>query len=218
MIEANQPLLDALDETQRQLFLDLKTPFQIQAFLDSIPYVGEDLNRSPLRVMRDRQSHCLDGGLFAAAALRQIGYRPLILDLVPEPGTDDDHVLAIFEQDGLYGALAKSNFVGLRYREPIYRSLRELAMSYFEFFFNINGEKTMRAYTRPLNLGRYDRYDWLCSESGVEKVVKRFYVLRGIPVLSAHSVAGLMHVDQRTYDGGLVGVNYDGLFKPGESH
>lgn len=218
MTDANRPLLDMLDETQRHMFLDLKTPFDIQTYLDSIPYVSEDLNRSPLRVMRDRQCHCLDGGLFAAAALRQLGYRPLILDLIPEPGTDDDHVLAIFSRDGLYGALAKSNFVGLRYREPIYRGLRELVMSYFEFFFNIDGVKTMRGYTRPLDLNRYDRYNWLCSERGVEKVVQRFYRLCSIPVLSAQSAAKLSLVDKRTYDGGLLGVNYDGLYRPGESH
>ncbi|MBN2550997.1 MAG: hypothetical protein JXB15_17670 [Anaerolineales bacterium] len=196
------------------IFSSLTTPLQIQDWLDSIPYVGEELNRSPLRVVRDRQAHCLDGGLFAAAALRMIGYPALILDLVPEPGTDDDHVLALFQQSGLWGALAKSNFSGLRYREPLYRSLRELCMSYFEDFFNVQGQKTLRGYTRPMDLSRFDRYDWLHRETGVEAISTRLYSLKSIPLLSAESAAALAPVDRRSYEAGLLGTNYEGLFKP----
>ena len=93
-------------------------------YLDSLPYIGEDLNRPPLRVMQDRQCHCLDGGFLAALALRRLGHPPLVIDLVPEPGTDDDHVLALYRVDGCWGAVAKSNYTALRYREPVYRSLR----------------------------------------------------------------------------------------------
>jgi hypothetical protein len=123
-----------LDEEQRELLSKLDTPIEIQAFLDSIPYSAEDANRCPLSVLRDRQAHCLDGALFAAAALRRLGHAPVLVDLLPEPGTDDDHVLAIIKQDGCFGALAKSNFTGLRYRETVYDTMRELVMSYFEFF------------------------------------------------------------------------------------
>jgi hypothetical protein len=187
---------------------------EIQAFLDSIPYVGEDLNRSPSQVLQDRQAHCLDGGVFAAAALCRIGYPPLIVDLLPEPGTDDDHVLAVFKQHGLYGAVAKSNFVGLRYRDPVYRNLRELVMSYFEQFFNLQAKKTLRAYTRPLNLMQFNQYNWLWSEAGMEKISQRLYRLKPIPVLSPDSVTRLATVDERSYNAGLSGANYAGLFKP----
>ncbi len=102
------------------LFAAFHQPYDIQLYLDSIPYIGEELNRSPLRVARDRQAHCLDGGLLAAAALAHLGFPPRILDLVPEPGTDDDHVLAVFGGPGAWGALAKSNYAGLRYREPVF--------------------------------------------------------------------------------------------------
>jgi len=206
--------INLLNPNERKLFSEFLTPADIQNFLDSFPYVSEDLNRSPLRVMHDRQAHCLDGGLFAAAALWQIGYPPLILDLVPEPGVDDDHVLAIYRNDDLYGAVAKSNFSGLRFREPVYRSLRELVMSYFEGFFNVEGKKTLRAYTRPMDLRHYARCEWLWSEDGVEVVVERLYRLKGIPVLNQESIAGLSPMDKRSYESGMLGVNYDGLYKP----
>lgn len=198
------------------LFRQLKTPPDIQLYLDSLPYVGEEPNRSPLRVMRDRQCHCLDGALLAAVALEQIGYAARIIDLIPEPGTDDDHVLAIFQINGCYGAVAKSNFVGLRYREPVYRSLRELAMSYFEVFYNVKGQKTLRAYTRPLNLARYDRFDWQATETGVEKVVNALYSLKPVALIDAAQTAGLSFVDKRSYEAGMHGTNVAGLYKPAQ--
>jgi hypothetical protein len=203
-----------LEPELRQLFRSLETPPHIQAYLDSIPYVGEELNRSPLRVMLDRQAHCLDGGLFGALALRRLGYPSLILDLVPEPETDDDHVLALFQRHGLWGAVAKSNFVGLRYREPVYRSLRELAMSYFEQFYNLNGKKTLRAYTRPLNLSRFDRFGWMWSEAGVERIVARLYSQPSIPLIGAQSISELAPVDPRSLQAGMQGTNYSGLYQP----
>jgi hypothetical protein len=112
-------------------FQRLSSPADIQAYLDSIPYIAEDLNRSPLRVMTDGQAHCLDGGIFAALALARLNHRPLILDLVPEPGADDDHVLALFQQNGYWGCIAKSNYAFLRFREPVYRGLREFGDDIF---------------------------------------------------------------------------------------
>jgi hypothetical protein len=176
--------------------------------------VSEELNRSPLRVVRDRQSHCLDGGLLAAAALAHLGYAPRILDLAPEPGTDDDHVLAVFWQRGGWGALAKSNYAGLRYREPVFRSLRELAMSYFDDFFNIERQRTLRGYTRLLNLRPFDRYDWLTQESGVERIAARLYRLKVIPLLTPEAIAALTLVDERSFQAGTLGLNIEGAYKP----
>jgi hypothetical protein len=197
------------------LFAAFHRPYDIQAYLDSIPYVSEELDRSPLRVVRDGQGHCLDGGLLAAAALHFLGHPPLILDLVPEPNTDDDHVLALFRDRDLWGAVAKSNYSGLRYREPIFRTLRELAMSYFEPFFNIERQRTLRGYTRPLDLRRFERHAWLTSESGVAKVAHRLYQLKMIPLLRPDSIANLTLVDDRSYRAGLVGLSLDDVFKPG---
>jgi len=203
----------SLPDDFKHLLRELTTPQAIQTYLDSLPYIGEALNRSPLRVIRDRQCHCLDGGLLAAMALRQLGHSARIIDLVPEPDIDDDHVLAIFQVNGLYGAIAKSNFVGLRYREPVYRSLRELVMTYFDVFYNVDGLKTLRAYTRPLNLAAYDRLDWQTTESGVEKVVKRLYSLKAIPVIHPNQVPGLSVMDKRSYEAGMLGLNFEGLYK-----
>jgi hypothetical protein len=137
----------------------LKTPAGIQRFLDALPYHLAGTAWSPRKVLRQKTAHCLEGATFAAAALRAIGFPPLILDL--EADQDTDHVLAVFKMRGHWGAVAKSNFVGCRYREPVYRTLRELALSYFNIYFNLRGERTLRRYSQPVNLARFDRRHWM---------------------------------------------------------
>jgi len=203
-----------LNEEQRALWAGLTSPAKVQAFLDSIAYAAEDTNRSPLRVLRDRRAHCLDGGLFAAAALRQLGYPPIIIDLLPEEGADDDRVLAIYRHSGCYGAVAKSNFAGLRFRDPVYRTLRELVMSYFEVFFNIHGEKTLRAYTAPLNLNRYEPQGWLWNDAAADAIEQRLKTLRRFPVLSPEMATVLTPVDARSYEAGMLGTDLAGLYQP----
>lgn len=185
----------------------LDSPAGIQAYLDQMPYIGEDRNRSPLEVIRDGQCHCLDGGLLAAAALRRLGYPALVLELWPEPGTDDDHVLAVYRVDGGWGALAKSNFAFLRAREPVYRSLRELAMSYFEVFFNLLGQKTLRRYSRPLDLSRYDRHSWETREPVITVIEKHLYRLPTYPLISPAAAARLAPVDERSLQAGTLGTD-----------
>jgi hypothetical protein len=203
-----------LNQGQLRLLTSLDQPYKIQAFLDEIPYSAEDRNRCPLNVMQDRLAHCLDGALFAAAALRRLGDPPLVVDLFPDPGMDDDHVLAIFRRHGRLGAIAKSNFVGLRYREPVYRSLRELVMSYFNDYFNLNGVKTLRYYTRPLNLSPFDRQEWMVSDAGVDAIERRLLELRRIPLLSPEMASSLVNVDSLSYKAGMLNVNHAGLYKP----
>ena len=165
--------------------------------------------------MRERQGHCLDGALFAAAALRRLGYPPLVLDLIPEPLMDDDHVLAVFQQEGAFGAVAKSNFTGLRYREPVFRTLRELVMSYFEDYFNSLGRKTLRGYTRLLDLCQYDAPGWETSDAACDRIEKRLQGMRSIPLLTPEMIRSLTPVDARRMQAGLVGADAEGLFKPG---
>src|SRR5215467_699616 len=117
----------------------LKDPYGIQKFLDSMPYHLADTAWSPRVALRKHTSHCFEGAIFAAAALRVYGFPPLLFDLEGE--ADSDHVLAIYRQRRHWGAIGKSNFAGLRYREPVYRTLRELAMSYFEHYFNLRGQR-----------------------------------------------------------------------------
>jgi hypothetical protein len=137
----------------------------------------------------------MEGALFGAAALRMLGYPPLLLDL--EAVHDDDHVLAVFRTRGCWGAVAKSNFSGLRYREPVYRTLRELVMSYFEHYYNLRREKTLRNYSRPVNLRRFDRIGWMTAEEDVWAIPEYLCTIRHTPVMPSRLVP---HLGAWTHD------------------
>jgi hypothetical protein len=203
----------ALTGQERHTISKLKSPGKIQAFLDSIPYSSDPIYRCPLRVLRDRVAHCFDGAVFAAAALRRIGYPPLILEMIPN-SRDDDHLLALFKQEGHWGAIAKSNFAGIRFREPIFRTLRELVLSYFEHYYNIEREKTLRGYTVPLNLTTFDKYDWMTEDEAMDRIAQRTDEIRRFFLLTPKMIAGLSPVDERLYQAGLQGANEAGLYKP----
>jgi hypothetical protein len=205
----------ALGSRQRRLLAGLDSPAKIQGFLDSIPYSTDKFYRCPLRVLRDRKAHCFDGAVFAAASLRRLGYPPRIVDMHAE--RDDDHMLAVYREGGLWGAVAKSNFVGLRYREPVYRSLRELVMSYFEVFFNLDREKTLRAYTIPLDLRTYDRLGWEVADEPMEIIAQRTDTIRRTRVVTPEMVQDLCLVDRRSYQAGLMGADAAGLYRPATS-
>ena len=181
----------------------LKPPAAIQRFLDKLPYNLSLTARSPQKVLRDRTASCLEGGIFAAAALRIIGLPPLIFDLEAEQ--DTDHVVAIFKVRGHWGAVAKSNFTGCRYREPVYRSLRELAMSYFNIYFNLRGERTLRRYSRPVNLARFDHLNWMTTEKPVWFIAEHLCEIQHIPLLTPAMEKRLQRVDQRTVRAEMVG-------------
>jgi hypothetical protein len=204
---------DALTGSERKVIAHLTTPAKIQAFLGELKYSTEDAYRCPLRVVRERIAHCFDGALFAAAMLRRLGYPPLILDMLPNR-RDDDHVVAPFKRHDHWGAVASSNFAGLRFREPIHRTLRELVLSYFEQYYNVEREKTLRGYTRPLNLKAYDRYHWMTRDEPLERIAERLDQIRRVPILTRSMIAGLSLVDDRSYRAGLVGANEAGLYRP----
>jgi hypothetical protein len=117
----------------------------------------------------------------------------------------------------LWGAVAKSNFVGLRFREPVYRSLRELVMSYFEFYYNVEAEKTLRGYTVTLNLTRFDHLNWMTEDVGLEQVADELDRIRKVYILIPEMVEALNPVDDRSYTAGLLGVNEAGLYRPEKS-
>ena len=203
----------AMTETERQTMSALASPLKIQSFLDEIPYSSEPIYRCPLRVLREQVGHCFDGAVFAAAALRRIGYPPLLLDMIPD-SRDDDHILALFRNEGHWGALAKSNFVGLRYREPVYRNLRELVMSYFEQYYNVEREKTLRGYTVPLKLATLDHLNWMIADEAMERIAQRLNEIRRFSLLTPQMIANLASLDERSYHAGLQGVNAAGLYRP----
>ena len=145
----------------------------------------------------------MEGALFAAAALRELGYPPQLVDLASVH--DDDHVLAVYRENGHWGSIAKSNYSGLRHREPVFRTLRELVMSYFEHYFNLRREKTLRAYSRPVNLQRFDAMDWMTSEENVWAVPQYLCEIRHTPILTPTQLKGLARVDARLFEAGLAG-------------
>jgi hypothetical protein len=203
----------ALTESERQVIARLTTPGKIQTFLDELAYSAEDTYRCPLRVLRERTGHCFDGALFAAAMLRRLGYPPLILDMLPNV-RDDDHLVALFKRDGHWGAVANSNFAGLRFREPIYRNLRELVLSYFEQYYNVEREKTLRNYTRPLNLKVFDNHDWMTRDEPLQGIAQRLDESPRTPLLTESMIADLSLVDERSFRAGLLGANEAGLYQP----
>jgi hypothetical protein len=192
---------------ERAIFRRLSTPARIQRFLDELTYnkePGGATCRSPRRVMHDRTAHCMEGALFGAAALRELGHPPLLFDL--EAVQDTDHVLAIYKVRGCWGALGKSNFSGLRFREPIYRGLRELAISYFEHFYNLRGEKTLRGFSRPVNLRRFDRIAWMTAEENVWAIPEYLCEIPHRPLLTTAQIRGLSRMDRRLFDAGRLGA------------
>src|SRR5216110_462266 len=181
----------------------LKTPAGVQRFLDSLPYHLADTAWSPRKVLQKKTAHCLEGAIFAAAALRVLGFSPLLWDL--EAVNDTDHVLAIFKVRGCWGAVAKSNFSGCRYREPVYRTLRELAMSYFNIYFNLRGERTLRRYSQPVNLARFDHLDWMTTDKPVWFIAEYLCEIPHISLLARAMEKSLTRVDSRTFRGEMVG-------------
>jgi hypothetical protein len=175
--------------------------------LDGIPYHLAPTAWSPRRVLRERAAHCLEGATFAAAALRVLGHPPLILDL--EADQDTDHVIAVYKMGGHWGAVAKSNFTGCRYREPVYRTLRELVLSYFHIYFNLRGERTLRRYSRPVNLAQFDDYEWMTSEEDVWVVPNHLCDIPHKPLLTPAQIKNLTRVDPRTIRGELVEHRHD---------
>jgi hypothetical protein len=205
----------------RRKFQSLQKPIDIQRYLDAMPYIGEERDRCPLDVMKDQQCHCLDGGLFAALALRRMREPGLLIDLLPARSAsghkqDDDHVLALFRRNDRWGAIAKSNFPWLKYRDPIYRSIRELVMSYFEVYFTTDGVKVLRAYTRPFHIARYDHLQYAWDEAAAGELYKKFYARKEIPLMSPESEALLEPVDKVEFEAGFLGVNWDWVFRPEE--
>ena len=156
-----------------KIFARLNTPAKVQDFLDRIPMNFEtegDTCRAPLGVLRHNEAHCLEGAMAAAAALWYHAEKPLLLDLkTTTREKDDPHVLAIFRRRTGWGAISKTNHAILRFRDPVYRSIRELAMSYFNEYFANNGAKTLRSYSAPFNLLRYGT-KWLTALDGLDRV------------------------------------------------
>ena len=202
-----------LPKNVRKKFNQLNTPFTIQGYLDSLTYNGEERDRSPLNAMLDNQSHCLDGGFLAALCLWRIGFKPLLIDIVPDPGVDDDHVLALYQIEGRWGALAKTNYINLGFREPVYKNLRELVMTYFEHYVSIHKAKCLTGYTRPINASQYTHLNWAWDEAGANILYhKHFYGRKPISLISKSMGKRLSPVTDRAYESEILHTNLNESF------
>lgn len=184
----------------------LDTPRKIQDFLDyDIDYNDEEPLTcfSPLQVLERGKAHCIEGAMLAAAAFMFHGRRPLLLDLRAN-SRDDDHVIAPFTFKGRWGAVGQSHFCGLRYREPVYPSFSELARSYFEFYYNSSGEKTLRAFSVPMSVSAL-RPEWLYSARNVFFVGRKLDEVRHFSITGHLSGSGLRRADSLLAEAEVIG-------------
>src|SRR3989338_9681391 len=155
-----------LSRWEHALFARLNSARKVQDWLNALPFNHGNTCNSPGVAIRDGHAHCFEGALLAAAALWAHGQKPLILDL-RSTAKDFDHVVALFKQHGHWGAISKTNHAVLRYREPVYQTVRELAMSYFHEYFDKKGRKTLREYSRPFDLSHFDKFQWRTTEKNL---------------------------------------------------
>jgi hypothetical protein len=195
---------------EERILRSLNAPAKIQSFLDTVPYRCEDGHLSARAVLRDNRAHCFDGALLAAAALTRSGLEPRLIDLCATRA--DDHILCAFRWRGRWGAVAKSNFPGLRYREPVFRTARELVLSYFELYFNLEGEKTLRAFSSPMPLPSLRRIDWECDDSQGDIIVELLDGRKHHSLLLPGQERSLRSLDERLFRSQLVGVNMKGAY------
>jgi len=198
-------------KAELRLLRKLGTPMKVQLYLNGLGYDAVPGTASPRRIMRERRANCFEGALLAAAALRQQGRPPLIVDM--RAVNDDDHVIAVFREGGRWGAVAKSNFTTIRFREPVYRTVRELVLSYFDFFFNSLGEKTLREYSRPMSLRRFDRDDWMTTKDDISDIGDALDAVKHYKILTPGQVRRLEPMDKDVFRAGLLGAKKEGLYQ-----
>ncbi len=206
--ESNSHLTLRFTPKELRKLRGMRNPYGIQKFLDDASYHLEDTAWSPRRVLAEQSAHCLEGAILAAAALRANGYPPLLLDFEAEH--DTDHVIAIYKEDGCWGAVAKSNYSGCRWREPIYRSLRELALSYFNAYFNLRRERTLRRFSGPVNLKRFDDRNWMTTDKEVWFIVDHLFEIKHYPLITAAQAKRLHRVDDRLFRAECLGKAFKG--------
>lgn len=195
-------------QRERAIYRSLTSPEKIQRFLDDeILYNKEPHGEtcySPRLVLKHRVGHCMEGAMLAAAALRRLGFPPLLVDLEAE--RDDDHVIAVYQRHGCWGSIAKSNYSGIRSREPVYRTIRELAMSYFEHYFNLDGEKTLRGYSQPTSLERFDDLEWMTTTKEVWEIPTYLMNIRHFPLVTRRTLRVVSRMDPRLFEAGKMGM------------
>lgn len=165
----------------------LKTPQRIQAFLNAIPInheLGGETVHSVRSVLRHRRAHCIEGAFVAACALWIQGEPPLVMHLDCDL-SDYPHVIALYRRHGAWGAISKTNGLALRFRDPVYRTLRELALSYFHEYSDKRGRRTLRSYSGAYDLRRLDTSKWITNDADCWEVHDRLAALHHYPLVRA---------------------------------
>jgi hypothetical protein len=188
-----------LSKGELKLFKSLNTPSKIQNFINKIPINfeedGKDSCYSPRMVLEKNRCHCIEGAILAALILRVNGYAPLLVDLTAS-SKDFDHVIAVFKKYGKWGAITKTNHYSLRYREPVYETIRELVMSYFHEYFNDKGKKTLRSYSNPVDLSMFDHENWMTTEEEIWQIPEYLTEVEHFKILNKSQIAGLRDADK----------------------
>ena len=195
-----------LNKREVKVLKSLNTPGKIQDFLNRIPINFEekgDTCMSPMMVLKNRKAHCIEGAMLAAAALRVHGEKPLVVDMTATK-KDFDHVICVFKKDGKWGAIGKTNHPVLRYREPVYKSIRELVMSFFHEYFDDDGKKNLRSYSAPVDLSRFDHFNWMASEEDIWYIPDYLEKIKHFPILTRSQIAGLRKADRVELDAGDI--------------
>lgn len=189
--------MNELTAHERRFLRSLRTPPKIQDFLDTLPMnfeVAGETYMSPRRVLRERTAHCMEGAMLAAVALRLAGQKPLVIDL-KVTDDDDDHVVAVFQQAGHWGAISKTNHGTVRYRDAVYKTIRELVMSYFHEYTEPKGKKILRSYTSPIDLSRFDSRGWMTAEEELFYIPEYIDAARHYDILTRSQIAALRPAD-----------------------
>jgi len=197
-----------LNEKELEVLKKLNTPKKIQDFLNKLEINFEDDGKgdtcmSPRKVLETGKCHCIEGAILAALALRLNGEKPLVVDLTSSKN-DFDHVITVFQRNGKWGAISKTNHAVLRYREPVYNSIRELVMSCFHEYFDDKGKKTLRSFTNPVNLSRFDKFNWMTSEEDVWYIPEYLANAKHFPIVDKKQIAYLRKADDIEINAGKL--------------
>lgn len=206
------------NDSEIDLFKRLDTPNAIQEFISTASYddIDLDTNKSPRYSIQENRFNCFEGGLVTAAVMEYYGYKPLIIDMIAE--NDDDHIIMVYKHKifDRWGAIAKSNTTTLRGREPVYNTPRELVMSYFDLYFNVAGDKTLRAYSRPINLEDFNKYEWRTTANNLDDTLSNDLnrsKYRYFDILTKEMIANLSKANPEVLRASLLGSKPDGLYK-----
>lgn len=197
--------MNSFTKQERALIRKLNTPARVQDFLNGLKFNFEkhgETQKSPLFSMRQHNAHCLEGALLGAYMLSQHGFTPYLMHL-KATREDYDHVVAPFKIRGLWGALSKTNHAVLRYREPIYKNIRELALSYFHEYFLNSGRKTLRQYSEPLNLNTLKK-NWVTAEEDLWWLDKKLDRIKHFSILQKTSIRSLRQADKVEIKAGKI--------------